>query len=664
MWGWRHPVLWSLVLCGLGCAPAPPPPKAPPPPPPDAARLSRQLEASLAALALPDDLLIAGRWKNPSALLGQVSAWSGGTLALESWLKNRLGDPSRPIDLTAPIELIVVLDQERDPPAPSWAISLGLGPAGSASKNGAEPLDVESPLGLSCAESKALGAASARMVCSPTDDSLARLLPHATRALPLAPVGDADISISLRAQPLAGLESSRLRALSGSLVAKLVEVSHINDRFDGQWALLIDAVAAELAFLAQDLDGASIELSLGASEQALELSVLAPAARGRSTLGQLLVGSGATGLAPSDFWQVHESSEEAGFLWAFQAGPIARLREPLAALLGTLLDYRGVPNRLEQQARELVMYLPMPRGPVVHASGRLPSAASARQQRTPWLEALGWQLYSLRGNFDEYRYYAGALAKSFDDEVLGPQLRRLFKSGFGAKWAPARLTQRRPNGPVGLPRGSFVLEVDFVIPPSELIHDAPSWAPEEDADARPRAPAIAPAPPPAPEWYAVFVPDEDGVRIACGADERFLVSLLAQPSSAKASGTLAGRAGLGSLNQHRILAGGFFSLAGLEEMGPGLRGWLGAQGRLEENANATYAGISPALAAPHHGATPIVYSLSQPSEAWLHLMTRLERGTLEDLSFLLGGSPPERSAAPALGVASDGAPTRGRAAEP
>lgn len=633
--GRRHLVLSSLVLCGVtACAPPAPPPKAPPPPSPDAARLSKQLEASLAALSLPDDLVVAGRWKNPSALLGQIEAWSGGALALESWLRTRLGDPTRPIDLTAPIELIVVLDQERDPPAPRWALSLGLGPPAAAAERAAEPLDVPSPLGLSCAEAKALGSAAARMVCSADDDQLARLLPHATRALPLAPVGDAEISISLRSAPLAQLESGRLRALSRSLLARLVEVTHINDRFDGQWAALVDAVAAELAFLAEDLDGASLELGVGAREQAIELSVVAPAAAGRSALGQLLVGSGATGLAPADFWQAPESSDEAGFSWAFQAAPIARWREPLAGLLGTLLDYRGVPNRLEQQGSELVRYLPMPRGPVIHASGRLPAPSAAQRPRAPWLEALGWQLYNVRGNFDEYQHYVGALARAFGDEILGPQLVRLIKSGFGTKWAPARVVQRRPSGSPALPRGSFVLEVVFVAPP-EPIGEVPSWAPE--ARPEPAAPVAAPAAA-SREWYAVFVPDEDGVRVACGADERFLSSLLAPPRSVgKATSTLAGRAGLGSLHQHRILAGGFFSLAAAAELDSSWLGWLGVRPIAAQHAGAA----SGLLAAPHAGATPIVYALSQPSEAWLHLTSRVERGTLEDLSYLLGRGQPE-----------------------
>lgn len=629
------PILAVVAACGGAETP---PPKAPPPPPPPA-RLEKKLDASLAALSLPDDLVLAGRWKNPSTLLAELAVWSGGALPLESWLLTSLGDPSRPIDLTAPIEVIVVLDEGADatarPPALSWAVSLGLGAApGRPATPPAEPSDVPSPAGLACAESRALGAAPVRMVCAATDDELARLLPHATRALPLAPVGEADLSISLRASPFAELDEGRTHALASAwlsqLLATVIGPSRINDRFDAQWARVVDAAARELRFLAEDLDGASIELSLSAREQAVELSLLAPAAAGRSVLGQLMVGSGATGLAPAEFWQAHEASDGAGFSWAFQAAPVARWREPLAALLGTLLDYRGVPNRLEQQARELVSYLPMPRGPVIHASGSLPPPAGPRERpRAAWLEALGWQLYSVRGNFTEYQYYVGALAKSFNDPILGPQFARLIRSSLGPAWAPVRMQQRRATSG-DLPRGSFVLEVAFAPPAAPAVEAGAGDEPratraENTADDAAEAAR-------APELFAVFVPDEDGVRIAWGADERFLISLLSErPRSKKASATLAGRAGLGELHQHRILAGGFVSLAGIEE--------------LNAASFDLQLGVGPAKQierAPHRGQSPIVYALSQPSEAWLHLTTRLGRDTLEDLLFLIGTGPAER----------------------
>jgi hypothetical protein len=616
-------VLCTLPLLGAGaCGHADPPPKVAAQPVAPAAHAAKRLAVSLAALALPDDLLLAARWRSPGASLAQLAAWSGQALDLASWLEARLGQPSRPFDLNAPIELMVVLDRGQEPPALGWALSVALGTVKGAAN---EPRDVVSPAGLACAESKALGAAAARLVCAPSDEQLGRLLPHATRALPLAPVGDADLSISLRTLPVSRSADGELYELVSAWLAELVGVGHINERFDAQWAGVITAIASELRFLAEDLDGASLDLTLRPDEQALDLSLLAPAAAGRSTLGQLLAGSGASGLAPDDFWRAHEQSDEAGFSWAFQAAPIARLRQPLGALLGTLLDYRGVPRRLIQQARDLVSYLPMPRGPVIHASGRLPSARSEREARAPWLEALGWQHYSVRGNFSEYQYYVDALVASFDDPILGPQFARLLRSAFGPRWAPVRMLRRRPKLSE-LPHGSFVWELTFPppVPPPDAPEASASVAVEASASAAPAAVEAA-TPAPSLSWYGVFVPDEDGVRMAFGADERFVSALLVQPSRPRASATLAGRAGLGSLHEHRILAGGFFSLAGLE-------------GSADPEPSA--GGAKQLGSAPHRGGSPIVYSLSQPSEAWLHFTTRLGRDALDDLLFLFGDAAP------------------------
>jgi hypothetical protein len=73
------------------------------------------------------------------------------------------------------------------------------------------------------------------------------------------------------------------------------------------------------------------------------------------------------------------------------------------------------------------------------------------------------------------------------------------------------------------------------------------------------------------------------------------------------------------------LAGGFYSLAAFEE---GSRSAV--QGLALWDAEA-----KPVANAPHRGLSPIVYSLSQPSEAPKLLLTvRLARGTIEDLFFL------------------------------
>jgi hypothetical protein len=356
-------------------------------------------------------------------------------------------------------------------------------------------------------------------------------------------------------------------------------------------------------------------------QQTLELSVLAPAAAGRSALGQLLVGSGATGIAPAEFWHAHEASEDAGFIWAFESTPLARLRQPVAALLGTLLDFRGVPERLARQARHLVDDLPLPRGPVIHASGRLPAPAATVAARAPWLDELGWQLFNVRGAFAEYRFYVAALVDAFNDPILGPQFGRLLRGALGPHWAPLRMKQRRPRYAAELPRDSFVLEVTL----STAFTGSPSTAPP-GTDPEPYASARAA---PLPTLFVVFAPDdEDGVKVAWGGDEAFLVTVVSQPQATQASATLASRAGLGSLHERRTLAGGFYSLAALAELDGSLLPRIGPWERRAKSV----------AEAPHRGLSPIVYTVSQHSAAaTLSLSASLGRDTVEDLLFLISG---------------------------
>jgi hypothetical protein len=538
-------------------------------------------------------------------------------------LRQHLARPREPLDLSAPIEFFVALDTSAQPPELRWALSFALTPAPSEPVAATGPQDVASALGFACAEARALGPAPLRLVCAASDTHLLGLMEHARRALPLWPLADADVALTLRGAPLVGMDDGALQAWVAAWFTDTWGVGPINARFDAQWLGLVQSAALELRHLASDLDGASIQLSVQSQPEALELSVVAPAAAGHSALGRLVVGAGASGLAPVEFWQTDASSEEAGFLWSFESTPLARWRAPLAALLGTLLDFRGVPVRLELQARELLEVLPLPRGPVIHASGHFPEASEATRPRA-WPFALGWQLYSVRGNFAEYQFYGAALAKAFNDPILGPQFGRVLRSALGPEWSPRRVRQRRPLGRTELPPGSFCLEVALAnTAPAALAVNFPGGEPAGEPARRESSP---------PMLYVVFVPDEDGAKIAWGADESFLVSLLSGVRGQRASSTLASRAGLGALNERRTLAGGFYSLAAFGSLSRSLVARLGAG--------------EPSLAAlrraPHAGLSPIVYTLSRPSEEpTLWFSALLGRDTLEDALFLIAGDAVE-----------------------
>lgn len=577
-------------------------------------------------MALPDDVLLAARWQSPRELAAALGRWSGRADPIDpAWIEE-LARPAQPVDLSAAIELAVALERGSERPVLRWAVSFGL--ASSAEDLPAEPRDVESPSGASCAATRALGAAPLRLVCAATDDDLRRSLPLMTRGLPLAQLGSGELSMVVRSGPLRQLPDADLTSAVASSLSELLGVAKVNKRFDAQFARIVESVTGELQNLAEDVDESRFELSRRADDAGLTVSWTAPRGLERSWLGRLLVGSGASGLAPAEFWQAPEASLSAGYHWAFDGTTLGPLRAPFAILFGIMLDYRGVPDRLSRYARYLIEMLPVPRGPIVYARGRSASDGDART--APWLAELGWGYCGLTGSFAEYQFYVSELVKAFNDPILGPQFGRVFRSAFGPNWAPASVRQRRPQGPAELPSSSFTLEMTLAPPPTgstpapgELFTSASS---ELEAEPRPTPRSATPV------VYIVFAPNEDGVRIAWGSDEKPLVQLLAR-SPRKPSGTLAARPGLAALEQRRTLAGGFVSLAALRE-------WIEASQRLVSG----HAGRELS-AAPHRGLTPIVYALSRDDGAGtVSLTAELSQQTLSDFVFLLSGAAGQTSA--------------------
>ncbi len=605
----------SLALGANACehpapvAPPPPPPVAPPPPPPP------RVETPL---PLPPDLVFAARWSEPAALLKQVQGWAGGDLSLELWLRGRVGRPRHPVDLQAPVEFFALWNGKSEPPALRWAVSFALGTANPADIP-REPRAVESPIGLSCAEAHALGPVPLRMVCSSSEADLRELLPAATRALPLAPIGTGKLSSIFHAAPLHEVADVTLEARTRAWLESALGLQSLNERGSAQLAGIAHELSDELRNIADDFDGAQLELAPKAEEKQLELSIVAPRAAARSELMQLLIGTGAAGIAPTDFWQLQLASEDAGYLWAFSAVPLARLRGPFSALLGTLLDFRGLPDRLQQQGSWLIEHLPMPMGPIVHAAGHLPASTDPRAAPAPWLADLGWQALGFAGRFNEFDNWTDQLASAFNDPILGPQFGRLVRSAWGARWVPQHIKRRRLQAAPGLPKGSFLLELAFAQPRAEQ-----AAAP---ADAPPEAPAHA-FHPSIPTLYVLFVPEPDGVKIAWAADEKFLLSLAASAARRPLSATLAARGGLGVLHEQRTLMGGFSSLAAFAN-GNAERLGLGAEW------------IASIDVAPHRGLSPILYRVSQQSETpALAISASLGRETLEDLLFLIAERAP------------------------
>jgi hypothetical protein len=565
-------------------------------------------------LELPANVVLLGRWRRPDLLLARAKGWSAEASALQSWLVERIGQARSPVDLASPIELMVTLEPARagaadDAHAPQlrWVVSLGLSEAGQPPRSGqAGPLDVVSPVGFQCAEARSMGSPGRRLVCASSADALGDLLPFATRSVPLAVLGEpsdaaqGEINLSIAGGPLASLSDGVLGPLLAGWLSDGLGIIATNAALDGQFEAFSLSLANELRLLATDIDGALVRVA--PSDEGLELSLNVPSALRGSRLSRVVLGADSAGLAPVEFWSEPVASDAAGFLWSIDPGPLESARAPAARQLATLLEFRGLPQRLQLQANYLLETFPIPRGSIVHASGQLPDPRSGSEAQ--WPRTLGWAAYDIVGNFAEYRFFIAQLVKAFNDPILGPQFARLSRAALGPRWSFTSMKQRRPKRRRSLPRDSVILEVSV---------------------AAERGPASgAPATP----FFLLFVPDGDGLQIAWGGDEAFVVSLLSERQNApRNSETLAGRAALGVLNERRAALGGFYSLAALGSAVSVVQVQWPSLGRLAYSV----------ARAPHRGTYPIAYQLVRQSGASsLSLSAWLQLPVVEDLLFLLG----------------------------
>lgn len=649
----------ALVLGLAGCTPAevvkPPLVPAPPPPP--------VVVAPLVRMALPEDLLLLLRWRDPDALLTTLDAWSPGTRSPAApWWQAWLASLSVDIDPTGDVEALVVLDRTIDPPAPSWAISFALreaprplatapvatAPVATAPVASAPvaTLPVRTPNGWLCQGAPALGEASRRWVCAASERELAALVPAATRAAPLAPPSDRALTIRVDTRPLTRLDLTQLRRFVDEAQHQFWPIEAMNERITTKLGGFSDALRDELMFVLEDLDGTRIDLSPVSGEPALALRVTSQAAPTHSRLMRLMLGSGAVGLVPSSLWDLPKDSGRASFWWSFDPQPLAEVREPLGTLLRLVLDFRGLSWRQQLQAQRLIENLPLPEAPLVLAHGRRePTASAAEHAAQPdGASSPGagrWWLCQAGGDIAAYRRYGEELATAFADPVLGAQLVRLLRSGFGEHWSLRSLKQRAPKHR-GLVPGSFVLELEL-------------------KPARPRAPAeegYAPAPIAAaetsgPKRYLIvagpdpLAPLDGGLKLAWGDDEAFLTSLVAGGRGGlKHADTLAARDGLSELVRQRSLMGGFSNL----------ESWLSwfvpvAPANAAEPGTTGSSDVAPGTNTPHGARTPILYSVApNMNDQGFVFDAKLGRETVEDLKFLLTGAPAaDRPAPPAAG---------------
>jgi hypothetical protein len=570
----------------------------------------------LSPVAAPAGLFVLGRINRPTTLADTVARWAGLPVGLRQVLPLAGKDLDAVIAWDAPIELAVAV-----PPSGKRSVhaafSLGLtgtGPAVTlARQQGYEVTRIApetylvgglSP--LTCAIAPALGPTSARLVCSHRQVELDELLPYLTRGLPTTPLGQKDLTIELRMEPVRqrfGAEIGSARLFAGFAVR---ELSLDSPRFDTAVSDAVYATADELVALSHDLD--VVRLEGGLDEQKHEAALeLALSFRDHKSWVASVVGDAShpLGPAPESFFALPEDADDGGYSQGRDPHLVDGLRRTALELSDAYLEHEKVGKGSRERVARLIQAYFALDGAYVSAQGSALIAKSARDKAGPPPRS-GWMLMrhsSTPANLKAATAdLVGLLADRDFRAALARKLKTDDKSLPTARTVPLK-------GP-GIWPGTVAAVVKVPQGISQTVTGAVGWKAKKVDDDEGFEVAVA------------IVPNGPDAVIAYAPNVKELSARVVQALNPKGE-TLAQRPELERMRHFRAMRAGFVTLSSL----------LGSStfGRRLGNPEAALAAL------PHHGQAPIFLEwVTEPGAApkgvW---RTTVTGGVFEDLPGLV-----------------------------
>jgi hypothetical protein len=646
---------WSLASCGGAAPPAPAPVPLQPalsvplPPPPD-----------LSVAPEPAGLVLSGRIAKLSGMFATVRGWSNlpmpeseqVTELLTGQAVGALVDLDRPIDFAvasagAGTHLqaeVAVSAAVKDVDAAKAALSdrykltpgdrgvlviQGLGrssgPGAAADDDDSDGDDHDHRV---CELAPAYGPAPMRILCGVDAKALADLGPWLTRTATRATM-TSDVHVDLRVRPLKAAISGLKRmvgVLAGGVIDGRSGASGVRD--------VAMNIAVDFVDWVLDLEGVSFDAMLSDAGAALTTKCTFSGSTSALTRIMTLHADGGSS-TPGSFWQLPEDTDTATFYRGVDPNDLARLRDPVLAIIDGELASVGVKGADRKAFVDALVKLASPAaalyasgvdlGAVKKARGAA-AALGASPERSQEVEAIRVQAEALLGwhflVLDEPPTRFGSALKDLVNAWNRPGLRSAIqaKSSIGP-W-PALRQVPLPKG-VTLPTDAqhYVLEVAFDPALSEPrpppVAAGPGQRPPRIAKARPKSLVV----------HAFLAGDSQRTWLAIGGDEGLVSSKL---GSALASGGQGrGRADLGFFKDARTGGAGFVTLrtgAVFAEQVALLFSQLGF-------GSASVDALDDLASVPNGGNTPIVYSLTaQPGGPPTSVVSLLQlpRGAIED----------------------------------
>lgn len=608
-----HRRLWALaVVCAACGGEAAPPPKAPVAAP--AAKPAPIVETpDLSPVQAPADVFVLGRIKRPTALADSLAKWAGLPVGLRDVLPLAGKELDSVIAWDAPVELVASV-------APSGrrvagAVSLGLTNTDAAvrvarqqgyelKRLAPETYALGGTPHLNCAIAPALGPASARLVCAHKASDLEALLPYVTRGLPNEALGEKDVTVELRAEPLRQRFASEIgsaRLFAGFVVR---ELSIDSQRFDTAVSDAVYASADELVAVVHDLDTVRLEgvVDDAKHEAALELAV---AFRDHKSWVANVVGDGTRRAqpAPDSFFTHPADADEGGYAVARDPHLLDGLRRSLLELVDAYLEHEklGKPARA-RAARLIEAYFALDAA-AVHSEGSALVAAGPRDK--PAAEGPGWMLFRGATPPAGVKGVAADLVALLSDKAFRAAVAKKLKADDKA----LPTAKAVPLRGAGIPAGTLAAVVKVPQSLGQLIGGSFGWKAKTGAEDEPTEVTLA------------VVPSGSETIFAYAANVKELAARLAQLQNPKGD-TLAKRAELERLKGARAMTAAFTTLSHLLKASS-----------LGTNPNGTPVSLTPL---PHHGLSPIFFEWTTAPGAAPKgvLKTTITAGVFEDLPGL------------------------------
>ncbi len=373
--------LWAAVgLLVVGCGGEAARPAVVPAP--SAPRSQPLVErADLSPVARPSSIFLVGRIKRPTKLVDTVARWAGVPVGLRDLLPFAAKDLEAALAWDAPVEVAVGVAPSGQRGIVEQAFSVGLTGLDAAldvarrqgyevKQIGPEIYSVSGAKRLSCALSPALGPTSARLVCGRRSADLEHLMPYMTRGLPTEAIGERDLELELRAEPLRQRFASEIgstRLLAGLGVRRL---SVDSPRFDRALSDVLYATADELVALAHDLDTLRLQGTVDEQRRVIDADVSVTLSDSKSFSAKVLQdGAKRQGGAPDEFFALPADAEAGGYAAGRDPQLLAGIKASVTELADAYLEHEKIGKATrERVSRVIGLYLGLV-GKSVNAEG-------------------------------------------------------------------------------------------------------------------------------------------------------------------------------------------------------------------------------------------------------------------------------------------------------